>query len=210
MKSHIDSLVSASWVIPVVPEGTVLNEHSIAIENGKIIDILPSKDAKQKYTADLVQEMPNHILLPGLINAHCHAAMTLLRGFGDDMSLMDWLEKRIWPAEGQFVNEQFVTDGSKLAIAEMLLSGTTCFADMYFFPDIVAKALHDSNMRGVVGLITIDFPTVWANNADEYISKGLQLHDELKNSTLVSTMFAPHAPYTVSDGPLKKILTYAN
>lgn len=210
MKTQVDSLLSASWVVPVVPEGTLFNDYSLAISKGKIIDLLPSKDAKQKYQADLEQDLPNHVLMPGLINAHCHAAMSLFRGFGDDMALMTWLEKRIWPAEAQFVNEQFVADGTKLAIAEMLLSGTTCFADMYFFPNIVARALQETDIRGVVGLIALDFPTIWASNADEYISKGLELHDELKNSNIVSTMFAPHAPYTVSDEPLKKILTYAN
>ncbi len=207
---NIERLLSATWIVPVVPEGLVLHEHSLAIDNGQIIDVLPTKQAQEKYKAESTEVLDNHILMPGLINTHCHAAMSLFRGFGDDMPLMDWLENRIWPAEAQFVNEQFVTDGTNLAIAEMLLSGTTCFADMYFYPDKVAAALQASQMRGVVGLIVLDFPTVWAKDAEEYVSKGLALHDELKHNPLVTTMFAPHAPYTVSDKPLQDILTLSS
>lgn len=210
MSTTIDMLLSASWLVPVVPENTFYEDHAIAIHAGKIVDVLPISAAKKQYDADKVHHLENQILLPGLVNAHCHAAMSLFRGYADDMALMDWLQNRIWPAEAAFVDEQFVIDGAELAISEMLLSGTTTVADMYFYPEKMAQTLIKLGMRGVVGLIVLDFPTVWAKDAHQYIEKGLALHDELKHQPLVTTMFAPHAPYTVSDEPLQQILTYAS
>ncbi|VAW71332.1 S-adenosylhomocysteine deaminase; Methylthioadenosine deaminase [hydrothermal vent metagenome] len=205
--SLIDELIHARWVIPVEPHNMVLDNFSIAIHDGIIIDILPQDKARQRYPARNVYELPDHALIPGLINSHTHAAMNLMRGYADDHSLMDWLQKHIWPAEQKWVNNEFVRDGSQLAIAEMLRSGTTCFNDMYFYPEITAHVAQESGIRATVGLIVLDYPSRWANNADEYIKKGLQLHNELRDSALVSTAFAPHAPYTVSDEPLKKIRT---
>ncbi|MDH4135063.1 MAG: TRZ/ATZ family hydrolase, partial [Gammaproteobacteria bacterium] len=147
---------------------------------------------------------------PGLVNAHTHAAMSLFRGLADDLPLMDWLQNHIWPAEGRWVSAEFVFEGTELAIAEMLKSGTTCFNDMYFFPEAAAQAARDAGMRATIGLILIDFPTAYAQTPDEYIDKGLRLHDELRNEPLIRTAFAPHAPYSVSDGPLVRIRTVNN
>ncbi|MDH5785764.1 MAG: TRZ/ATZ family hydrolase [Chromatiales bacterium] len=208
MKS-IDSLIHASWVIPVEPRGVVLADHSIALLDGQIIDILPSSECAVKYQAEHVVERPGHALIPGLINTHTHAAMSLMRGLADDLPLMSWLNDHIWPAEGKWVSPDFVRDGTRLAMAEMLRGGTTCFNEMYFFPDEVARQAEHAGMRAVVGLIVIDFPTAWAQNADEYIDKGIALNDELKHSPLVRAAFAPHGPYTVSDGPLEKVVMYA-
>ncbi|HEX7025952.1 MAG TPA: TRZ/ATZ family hydrolase [Gammaproteobacteria bacterium] len=206
----IDTLIKGRWLIPVVPENTVLDDHAVAIHAGRIIDVLPAGEAEIRYRASHTVELPQHALLPGFINAHTHSPMSLFRGMADDMPLMDWLQKRIWPAEGRWVDENFVEDGALLAIAEMLRSGTTCFADMYFFPDQIAKTAQRTGIRACVGLIVLDFPTVWAADADEYISKGLELHDQLLNDPLVTTMFAPHAPYTVSDGPLSRVRVLAD
>jgi 5-methylthioadenosine/S-adenosylhomocysteine deaminase len=156
------------------------------------------------------QDYSDHALIPGLINAHTHAAMSLFRGLSDDIALMDWLQNHIWPAESRWVNEDFVQCGTELAVAEMLRSGTTCFNDMYFFPDITARVAKKAGIRACVGLIVIDFPTVWASNADEYIDKGIAVHDSFRNDDLVMTTFAPHAPYTVSDRPLEKIRSFAH
>ncbi len=172
--------------------------------------MLPTELAKQKYQGTTTENLQHHALLPGLINSHTHAAMTLMRGIADDLHLMDWLAKHIWPLEQKWMSEAFVKDGTDLAIAEMILGGTTCFNDMYFFPEITAAQAINHGIRASIGLIVIDFPSVWAENSEAYIEKGLALHDQLRHQPLISTPFAPHAPYTVSDEPLQKIRMFAD
>jgi len=205
-----ETLLHARWVIPVEPDATVLEYHSIAIDEGRISAILPSADARQSYQAQTTLELDQHALIPGLINAHTHAAMSLLRGIADDLHLMDWLQNHIWPAEQKWVSEQFVHDGTQLAVAEMLRSGTTCFNDMYFFPEVSARVAASGIIRACIGMILIDFPTAYADNPEQYFAKGLALHDEYKHHPLVRCAFAPHAPYTVSDQPLKKVQVLAD
>lgn len=207
---NIDTLLHAKWIIPVDNKHRYLENHCIAIHEGKILDVLATSEAKDKYSAKASRHYDQHALIPGLINSHTHAAMNLFRGLADDLSLMDWLENHIWPAEAEHVNESFVHTGTQLAMAEMIRGGTTCFNDMYFFPDITARAAADVGMRASVGLILIDFPTVWANSSEEYIDKGLAVFDKYKGHDLIKTAFAPHAPYTVSDEPLKQIRTLAD
>lgn len=207
---NIDILLHARWIIPVDNQHRYLEQHSIAIHDDKILEILPTPQANDKYIAKVNRNYHQHALIPGLINSHTHAAMNLFRGLADDLNLMDWLQNHIWPAEAEHVNEAFVHTGTELAIAEMIRSGTTCFNDMYFFPDITARVAADIGMRASVGLILIDLPTVWANNSEEYIDKGLAVFDHYKGHELIKTAFAPHAPYTVSDEPLKHIRTLAD
>ena len=207
---QIDTLIHARWVIPVEPEGVALERHGVAVRGGAIVEILPTPEATAKYRATETVELSQHALIPGLVNAHTHAAMSLFRGLADDLPLMDWLNHHIWPAEGKWVGPEFVRDGTELAIAEMLKGGTTCFNDMYFFPDVTAHVAQQAGMRACVGLIVLDFPSAWAQGPDEYLHKGLQLRDDLKHSGLITAAFAPHAPYTVSDGPLDKIRMYAD
>jgi 5-methylthioadenosine/S-adenosylhomocysteine deaminase len=208
--TRIDTMLHARWIIPVSEGDPCLVDHTIAIHEDRIIEILPTRSARNRYQASVEQEYGQHALIPGLINAHTHAAMSLFRGLSDDIALMDWLQNHIWPAESKWVNEDFVQCGTELAIAEMLRSGTTCFNDMYFFPDITARVAKNAGIRACVGLIVIDFPTVWAGSADEYIEKGIAVHDSFRNEDLVNTVFAPHAPYTVSDRPLEKIRSFAH
>ena len=210
MAQSIDTLIEARWIVPVEPEDVVLENHTIAIDQGRLVAIETRARARELYKAGQIVNLDQHVLAPGLINTHTHAAMTLFRGLADDLPLMEWLNKHIWPAEQHWSNEPFVRTGTQLAIVEMLKSGTTCFNDMYYFPDVVAKAAQDYGIRAVVGLIMIEFPTPWAQSAEEYIRKGIGVHDEVRNTELVSTAFAPHAPYTVSDGSLKKIQTLAD
>jgi 5-methylthioadenosine/S-adenosylhomocysteine deaminase len=207
---NIDTLMHARWVIPVTAGNPRLHLHSIAVHEGRIVDILPTDAANIEYAAGTTFDYSSHALIPGLINAHTHAAMSLFRGLADDIALMDWLQNHIWPAETKWVNEEFVQTGTELAVAEMLRSGTTCFNDMYFFPDITSRVARKAGIRACVGLIVIDFPTVWASNADEYLDKGIAVHDSFRNDELITTCFAPHAPYTVSDAPLEKIRSYAH
>ncbi len=206
----IDSLICARWLIPVEPEGVCLEHHCIAVENGVILDILPNNTARTKYQTRETINLAEHALIPGLVNAHTHAAMTLFRGLADDRPLMDWLQNHVWPAEAKWVSPEFVRDGSELAAAEMLKSGTTCFNDMYFFAEETAQVAHTAGLRACVGMIVFDFPTAYAQTPEEYLDKGLALHDTWRNNELITTAFAPHAPYTVSDGPLERICTLNN
>ncbi len=206
---QIDTLIHARWIIPVEPAGVMLDDHSLVIDGGRIVDILPHSEAQQQYQGKNELRLDNQALIPGLINTHTHAAMSLFRGLADDMPLMAWLNDHIWPAEGKWANGDFVHDGTRLAIAEMLRGGTTCFSDMYFFPDEVAHVASQSGIRAAIGLIMIDFPTAWASGPDEYLSKGLKVHDDYRHDPLISTTFAPHAPYSVSDEPLKQLQMYA-
>ncbi len=201
----VTTIIHARWVIPVVPRNCVLENHSVIISGQQIIDILPSAEVTNKYTAKEEYTLENHALLPGLINAHGHSAMSLFRGLADDLPLMEWLNDHIWPAEAKWVDEAFVADGTLLAIAEMIRSGTTCYSDMYFFPNISAKVATEHKIRTQICFPILDFPTAWAQNAEEYIHKGLELFDQYKNSDYVSVAFGPHAPYTVSDEPLKQV-----
>ncbi|MDG1943657.1 MAG: TRZ/ATZ family hydrolase [Halioglobus sp.] len=203
-----DTLIHPGWIVPVLPHGVVLENHSIALSGDRITALLPSNQAR-KIEASRELELPGQVLLPGLINCHGHAAMSLLRGYADDLPLMPWLEKHIWPAEGAHVSEDFVGDGAELAIAEMIRSGTTTFSDMYFFPDICAATAQRLGMRGQITFPIFDFPTAWGRDADEYISKGLAVRDTFKHSPLVSVVFGPHATYTVSEENLSKVATLA-
>ena len=208
-KIKVDSILHPTWIATVDTKSTVLNDYSIAIHEGRIHEIQSKQAVLEKYESDVEVVLDNQLLIPGLINTHTHSAMSLMRGLADDLPLMDWLNNHIWPAEQKHVSAEFVYDGTLLANAEMLRSGTTCFNDMYFFPEETARAVEHAGMRAKLGLILIDFPSAWAKDADEYLSKGLELHDQLHNHSLISTAFAPHAPYTVSDEPLKRIATYA-
>jgi len=208
--SKIDTLVCARWVVPVEGHDRILAHHAVAIHRGIIEEVLPIEAAREKYQAAEIIELGQHVLLPGLINTHTHAAMNLMRGIANDMPLMPWLTDHIWPIESQFMSPEFVADGTDLAMAEMLRGGTTCFNDMYFFPDVVADRVEETGMRATVGMIVIDFPTVWAANASEYLEKGMALRDAWRGHDRITTVFAPHAPYTVSDEPLAKIRTYAD
>ena len=205
-----DTVIEARWVIPIEPARDVLADHSVVISGDRITAILPTVEARAKYQARQRFELAGHALIPGLINLHTHAAMTLMRGLADDLTLMDWLNQHIWPAEMKHVSEQFVYDGTRLACAEMLRGGVTCFNDMYFFPQAAARAARDAGMRAGLGLIVIEFPTPYAADAQDYLSKGLALRDELRNEPLLSFCLAPHAPYTVSDKSLRQIATFAS
>ena len=202
-----DTVIEAHWIIPVEPRGVVLDDHAVAITGDRIAAVLPRAEMRKLCKANRTLDLSTHALIPGLVNLHTHAAMTLMRGLADDQRLMDWLEKHIWPAEGRHVSAQFVYDGTLLACAEMLRGGVTCFNDMYFFPEMAGRAALDAGIRGVLGIVLIEFPTAYASDAQDYLRKGLAMRDELKSEPLLSFCMAPHAPYTVSDRSFEQILT---
>ena len=205
-------ILKPKWLVTVNPAFEVLCDYAVVLKGNRIDDLLPVSELRQQeqYRDAEIVELTDHVLMPGLINSHTHASMSLFRGIADDLPLMDWLNHHIWPAESRWVDAQFIADGFHLTAAEMIRSGTTCFNDMYFFPDVVAREAQSLGLRAVVGLIVLDFPSVWAKDADDYLHKALAVHDEIKEFSLVTSCFAPHAPYTVSDEPLKKIAMYSN
>jgi 5-methylthioadenosine/S-adenosylhomocysteine deaminase len=205
----IDTLIHARWVIPIEPQGLVLENHSIGIHAGRIVALMPTAQAQASLLARDTVILQNHALLPGLVNAHTHLAMNLLRGLADDLPLMAWLQQHIWPAEAQWVSHEFVRDGSLLAMAELLRGGVTCFNDMYFFPEAVVAAAETVGLRGVVGMIILDFPSAWAKDSDAYFHQSLALHAQLQGHPLLRTALAPHAPYTVGDGSLARVAALA-
>lgn len=197
---HCDTLISADWCIPVEPETRVLDRHAVAITDGRIVDLLPIETARRKYEAGALIDRQGHVLIPGFVNTHTHAAMTLFRGFADDLPLERWLREAIWPAEARWAGAEMVRDGTRLAIAEMLLSGCTCFSDQYFFPEIVAETAVDLHMRAMVGTPVIEFATQWAGSASECLGKGAELvHDRYAEHPLISSCFVPHSTPMVSD-----------
>jgi len=197
-------ILKPKWLLTVNPDFELLSDYAVVIKDERILSLLPVAEIQEQEEfnhAEMI-ELADHVLMPGLVNSHTHASMSLFRGIADDLPLMDWLNHHIWPAESQWVNPQFIADGFQLTAAEMIRSGTTCFNDMYFYPDVVAREAQNIGIRAVVGLIVLDFPSMWAKDADDYLHKALAVHDEIKEFSLVSSAFAPHAPYTVSDGPL--------
>lgn len=208
-KTPADLLLSARWLLPIIPEGRVLQDFALVVDGGRIVALQPLAEAELAYAPRQRQDLGDAVLLPGLINAHGHAAMSLLRGYADDLPLHTWLNERIWPAEARWVGAEFVRDGTELAMAEMLRSGTTCFADMYFFPDQIAAAAKAAGMRCQLAFPILEYPTAWAQTADEYIHKGLRLRDQCRGEALLSFAFGPHAPYTVADATFAKIVVLA-
>ena len=202
-------LIHARWVLPVEPEGAVLENHSVAVRDGRIEALLPRAQASSRFSGYESFELGEHVLIPGLVNAHTHAAMCLMRGLADDLPLMRWLEEHVWPAEKRHASPQFVHDGTLLACAEMLRAGITCFNDMYFFPEAAVEAGLAAGMRMAAGLIVFDFPTAYAADPDDYLRKGLALRDRFQEHPRISFCLAPHAPYTVSDATFRKVATLA-
>ena len=204
----VDTLICAAHVIPVAPR-SVLNDHAIAITGGRIVEILPTSLALTRFQAQDVVRLERHALIPGLVNLHCHAAMTLMRGLADDRPLMSWLQDHVWPAEAKHVSDEFVHDGSLLAMAEMLRAGVTCVNDMYFFPEATARAALRAGMRACLGMIAIEFPSPYAPDVNGYLQKGLATRDAYVGEALLSFAMAPHAPYTVGDEAMKRIAVLA-
>lgn len=206
---NADLMIEARWIATVVSNQPILENHTVIVQDGLIVEILPIVEARQKYVATSLVCLDDHVLIPGLINLHTHAAMSLMRGIADDMPLMAWLNEHIWPAEKNILSVRYVHDATILACAEMLSGGITCFNDMYFYPQATAAAASRVGMRANLGLVVLEFPSVYANDADDYLQKGVDAHDSWRNNPLITSSIAPHAPYTVSNQTFQKVITYA-
>ncbi len=203
-----DLLISAPWVLPVAPDNTVLDDHALAVSDGQIVALGLRATLEAQYQANERIALTDHILLPGLVNAHGHGAMSLLRGAGEDQPLKAWLEETIWPMEAALVNHEFVRLGTELAIAEMLLSGTTTFSDMYFLPEVVGEVAAEQGIRVQLAFPIIEFPNVWSENAEEAIHKGLALFNKFRHHERVNVAFGPHSAYSVSTADLERVGMY--
>ncbi|MEP6880346.1 MAG: TRZ/ATZ family hydrolase, partial [Dokdonella sp.] len=206
----VDLQIEARWVIPVEPQGVVLESHAVVVDADRILAILPIAEARQRFAPRERVELGEHALIPGLVNGHTHNPMTLMRGLADDVPFMVWLKEHVWPAEAKVMGPEFVRDGVELAIAEMIRGGTTCCNENYFFPDVQAATYIKHGFRSMIGLPVIEFPTPWAQTRDEYFDKALSVHDDLRGDPLIGTAFAPHAPYTVSDESFERIHLLSN
>ena len=200
-----DLLIEAGYIVPIQPHGVVLEGHAVAVSDGTILAVLPVAEAHARFAPLETAQRPDGCLMPGLVNAHVHNPMTLLRGVADDLPLMDWLQGHIWPLEAQLIGPEFVADGIALSIAEMLRGGTTCCNENYFFPDVQAATYKRHGFRARIGLPVIDYPSAWARSDDEYFDRATEVHDQWRGDALVATAFAPHAPYTVSDANFERI-----
>ena len=200
----VDTLVCARWIATVDPDA-VLADHALAIRGGRIVAVLPRAEAQARYAPLERVDRPHHLCTPGLVNAHTHAAMTLLRGLADGLPLEAWLKQGIWPLERRWVGTEFVRDGTDLAIAEMLAAGITCFGDMYAFPEVAAERAVEAGMRCVAGLVIAESPTAWAGHVDEYFAKSLDLHDAFRDHPLVSTSFVAHGATGLEGATLERL-----
>ncbi len=210
MSQRCELIIEAGFVVPIEPHATVWADHAVAIGAGRILACGPRERIAEQFTADETVSRPDAVLLPGLVNAHTHNPMTLLRGVADDLPLQVWLQQHIWPIEGAVIGPQFVADGVALAVAEMLRGGTTCANENYFFPDAIAATYARLGFRAVVGLPVIEFPTAWATSQEQYFDKALEVHDAYRGHPLIGTAFAPHAPYTVGDASFERIRMLAD
>lgn len=208
-QANADLMIESRWIATVLPSQNLLENHAVIVQQGLIADILPIAEARKKYTASTLVCLDDHLLIPGLINLHSHAAMSMMRGMADDLPLMSWLNQHVWPAEKAVLSAQYVQDATLLACAEMLSGGVTCFNDMYFHPQASAQASRQAGMRANLGLVVMEFPSTYASDPDDYLQKGFEAHDNWRSNPLISSSIAPHAPYTVSDATFEKIITYA-
>ncbi|UYB50826.1 TRZ/ATZ family hydrolase [Xanthomonas sp. AM6] len=200
-----DLLIEAGYVVPIEPHAVVLEDHAVAVRGSDIVAVLPRAEAHARFSAARTVSRPDAALLPGLVNAHTHNPMTLLRGIADDLPLMVWLQQHIWPVETAVIGPEFVADGTALAIAEMLRGGTTCANENYFFADVQAAVYKQHGFRARVGTVIIDFPTAWAKTSDEYFERACEVHDQWRDDPLIGIAFAPHAPYTVNDANFERV-----
>ncbi len=206
----VDTLITARWVVPVEPDGRVLEDHAVAIHGGQIVAVLPAAEARARYAAREHVDRPSHVLMPGIVNAHTHAATTLLRGREQNQRPGPWQPGGVRALERRWSGPEYVRDGTELAIAEMLRAGVTCFADMHLWPDVVAQTAAECHVRASIGLLVSEAATAWAATADEHIDRGMHLRDQYRGDPLLSTHFAPYAPHSLSDATLARVRRLAD
>jgi 5-methylthioadenosine/S-adenosylhomocysteine deaminase len=210
-RRKIDLIIQGDYVVSMDADGSVYQDAAVAVDQGAIIAVGSAAEISATYNAVDTLQGDNRIVMPGLINGHSHAAMTLLRGVADDLALMDWLTNYIFPAEVEFVDPEFVRIGTELACWEMIRGGTTTFVDMYYFPDVIADVVESCGMRALVSATVIDQRSPDAENADDSIAKGMAFIDRWKGrNSRVTPVFGPHANYTLNSDQLRATREAAN
>ena len=201
----IDLIIEGDYVVTMDDSGTVVESGALAIDDGMIIAIGPAAGINADFTARGHLPGNDRIVMPGLINGHSHAAMTLLRGVADDLDLMDWLQNYIFPAEVEFVDEEFVRIGTELACWEMIRGGTTTFVDMYYYPDTIARVVERCGLRAYVSATVIDQRSPDAESAADSLNKGELFIDNWKGrNSRITPIWGPHANYTLNADQLRE------
>jgi 5-methylthioadenosine/S-adenosylhomocysteine deaminase len=199
-----DYIICGDYVLTMNAGFESIRQGAIAVQGSSIIEVGKSDDLMQRYPEAEVIVGENKVLLPGLINTHCHAAMVFFRGLADDLPLKEWLENHIWPAEARWLTPEFVYDSTELACLEMLKAGITTYNDMYFFGDSTARATRALGMRASLGAGIIDFPTVAASTLDEYLANAERFIANWKGDDLISPCIAPHGAHTCGPETLRR------
>jgi 5-methylthioadenosine/S-adenosylhomocysteine deaminase len=205
-----ERMISARWVVTMDPQRRVIENGAVVIRGDSVHAVGTEADLQKTYKIKNVLRAGNAILAPGLINTHTHAPMSLFRGIADDLTLQEWLERYIFPAEAKNVSPEFVRAGTRLACLEMLLSGTTTYADMYYFEDLIAEETKKAGMRGVLGQTIIQFPVADAKSPQEGLARTEQFLKRFQGDPLITAAPAPHAVYTNSDETLQAARMLAN
>jgi 5-methylthioadenosine/S-adenosylhomocysteine deaminase len=206
----VDWIYTARYVVTMDAERRLIENGAVAVSGDHIVEVGPAAEIARKHTAKQRLDRPEAILMPGLINTHTHAPMSLFRGLADDLRLQEWLEKYIFPAEAKNVNPEFVTWGTRLACLEMMLSGTTTFVDMYFFEDKIAEATKEAGLRGVLGETIIGFKDPDSASPVEGLQYAEKFIARFQHDPLIVPAVAPHALYTNNDDNLKASRALAN
>jgi 5-methylthioadenosine/S-adenosylhomocysteine deaminase len=205
-KALLDTIICGDYVLLMDDENTIIEKGAVAINAGAIVAVGEKQALVDAYQAKEVISGKGKILMPGLINGHTHSPMSLFRGLADDLPLMTWLNEHIFPAEAALVDKDFIHCGSLLGLAEMLLSGTTTFVDMYFYPEVTAQLAQKAGVRCLLGVPCIDFPSPGASGFDQSFGLAKDFVSQWSNKdSLVKSAFVPHSPYTVSEINLKAI-----
>jgi 5-methylthioadenosine/S-adenosylhomocysteine deaminase len=212
-ENSAERVIRAPWVLPLTgaddSADAPLSDGAVAIAGGTILEVGTAQAVLPRHPQAEQLTLADHVLMPGLVNAHGHAAMTLLRGSSEDAPLQEWLTKQIWPLEAKWVDEAFCRDGFRIAMAEMIRAGVTCFADMYYFPEIGAEEAKRAGMRAQLAFPVIEFRNAWSRDSEEGFHKGLALYDQYRHDPFIDIAFGPHAVYTVTEPDLDKILMYS-
>ena len=206
----LETLLRPRYLLPIEPDNIVREGAAVVVRGGRIAAVGEAAELAARFPQAAPRHLDSHVLLPGLVNAHGHFAMTLLRGLGESQSLEAWLKETMWPLEARWLSPEFVADGAALALVEMIASGTTCASDMYWFPEVVADAASKAGLRVQIAFPVAGIENVWTQSEAECVSRGLELHDAFRDSELVRVAFGPHSAYVVDRAALQRVQVLAD